>query len=117
MTDRSASLEPPRESNIPGVPEGAWRCIPCDEVHYSGDICWYWDIDPVDGGADVSLDEMNQAHARDYQERERMRELRQHLLDFLEHPHRRLGVRSRAALTEATARLWDDMLSIDRAWD
>jgi hypothetical protein len=46
-----------------------------------------------------------------------MRELRQHLLDFLEQPHRRLGVRSRAALTEATARLWDDMLSIDRAWD
>ena len=60
---------------------------------------------------------MDEAHRRDYGEQERMRQARQALLVFLAEPSARLHPKTRAVLTEATARLWEDMQHITAVWD
>jgi hypothetical protein len=54
-------------------------------------------------------------HRRDYERRNKFHAVRELVNELLE--SERLGPRTRAACTEASARLWDEMLRIDRAWD
>ena len=60
---------------------------------------------------------MDEAHRRDHGEQERMRQARQALLVFLAEPSTRLHPKTRAVLTEATSRLWEDMQRITAVWD
>lgn len=30
------------------APAGTFYCEPCGELHYPGDICWYYESDPED---------------------------------------------------------------------
>jgi hypothetical protein len=39
----------PAYRRIPrGAPAGTYYCEPCSELHYPGDICWYYEGDPED---------------------------------------------------------------------
>jgi hypothetical protein len=65
----------------------------------------------------MNTDPMAAAHARDYANQARMRDLRLALLQYLNDPPAWTSQKTRAAIVQATSYLSEDMRQIDRQWN